>query len=203
MKLLSVPIRLLWRLIVLPVKILLASAGLTFRAGFKAGTLPVKGGVAAGRRLGLKALILFAGGVALGVVIGRRLGARGAELAEASYPGSFGLAEEPEPHVEPAVVATLVEDSIEVVDTPDGPIVALVEDTIEVVETAEGEVVSETVTITELDEAEVEALVEAEMEQVDADSEEEIEDELEAEIDRALGNTGGELGVDTDTAGDR
>jgi hypothetical protein len=93
MKLLTFPIRLLLRLVILPIKVVLATAGFTFRAGFKAGTLPVKGSAVAVRTLGLKAVVLFIGGVALGVVIGRRLGASGVELAEASYPASFGGAD--------------------------------------------------------------------------------------------------------------
>jgi hypothetical protein len=165
MKLLTFPIRLLFWLVLLPIKLVLATAGLTFRAGFKAGTLPVKGGVAAGRVLGLKALVLFAAGVALGVVVGRRLGEAGADLAEASYGSPVsGNGSGPEP------VATLVEDTIEVVETP------------------EGEIVTETVVVTEIDEVDVEAL----------EAEDEREDELEAQIDIALGETGGELGVDTD-----
>jgi hypothetical protein len=181
MKVLTFPIRLLLRLVILPVKLVLATAGLTFRAGFKVGTLPVKGSAVAVRRLGFKAVLLFIGGIALGVVVGRRLGQSGAELAEASYPESFGRLDEG-----PVAVATLEEDTIEVVDTPDGPVVALVEDTIEVVETPDGEIVTETVTITPLED-ETAALAEAEQE---------IEDEIEAEIDQALGFTGGELGVD-------
>jgi hypothetical protein len=90
MKLLTFPVKLLVRLVVLPVKVVLAIAGLTFRAGFKAGTLPVKGGAVAVRTLGFKAVVLFATGVALGVYVGRRLGGSGVELAEASYPADFG-----------------------------------------------------------------------------------------------------------------
>jgi hypothetical protein len=186
MKLLTFPIRLLFRLVLLPIKILLAVFGLTFRTGFKVGVLPVKGGVFAGRKLGLKALVLFAAGVALGVVVGRRLGAQGAALAE-SYPGGFGGAERADSG--PLAVTTVVEDTLEVVDTPDGPVVALVEDTVEVVETCDGEIVTETVTVTELDGA---AAAEAAIE-------DELSDEAEAEIDQALGFTAGELGVDSDS----
>lgn len=192
MKLLTFPIKLLIRLVILPIKLLLATAGLTFRAGFKAGTLPVKGGVVAGRALGLKALVLFAAGVALGVFVGRKLGSMGAQLAEASYPDSFGGGADRGPAV---AVATYTEDTLEVIDTPDGPAVELVEDTIEVIETAGGEVVTETVTITELDADQVDAILEAE---ALAEAEEEMLDEVEAEIDQALGFTGGELGVDAE-----
>jgi len=188
MKLLTFPIKLVFRLLLLPIRILFAATGLTFRAGFKAGTLPVKGGIAAGRALGFKALVLFAAGVALGVVVGRRLGAFGVELAESGYPGSGSDG--------PAVaVASTTEDTLAVVDTPDGPKVELVEDTIEVVESADGEVVTETISVTELDADEVEAILEAE---ALAEAEEEMADEVEAEIDEALGFTPGELGVDSD-----
>jgi len=90
MRLISVPLKLLIRLVLLPLKVVLATAGLTFRAGFKAGTLPVKGTALAVRSFGVKAVLLFAAGVALGVYVGRRLGSAGVELAEASYPGDFG-----------------------------------------------------------------------------------------------------------------
>jgi len=90
MRLISVPLKLLIRLVLLPLKVVLATAGLTFRAGFKAGTLPVKGTALAVRSFGVKAVLLFAAGVALGVYVGRRLGSAGIELAEASYPGDFG-----------------------------------------------------------------------------------------------------------------
>ncbi len=183
MKLLTFPIRvltrLLVRLVVLPIKLVLATAGLTFRAGFKVGTLPVKGGVVAGRRLGLKALLLFAAGIALGVVVGRRLGAAGAELAGASYDdgvGAFdggvsGLGGEP--------VVTLVEDTIEVIDTPDGP------------------VVTETVSVTELDEAAVEEAIE-EIEAAELQAEVASELDVEA-VSEALGETGGEVGEDPES----
>ncbi len=166
MKLISFPVKLLIRLVVLPVKVVLATAGLTFRAGFKAGTLPVKGSAVAVRSLGLKAVVLFVAGVALGVYVGRRLGSAGAELAEASYPGSFGRD-----------------------DTAPVPVATLVEETIEVVETPEGEIVTDTLTITEVFEeaAEADDVVEGEQE---------LSDEIEAEIDQALGFTAGELGVD-------
>ena len=166
MKLLTFPVKLLVRLLILPIKVVLATAGLTFRAGFKAGTLPVKGSAVAVRTLGLKAVVLFAAGVVLGVYVGRRLGSAGTELAEASYPGSFGRDD-----TGPTPVATLVEETIEVVETPDG------------------EIVTDTVTITEVFEeaAEADDVVEGEQE---------LADEIEAEIDHALGVTGGELAVD-------
>ncbi|HEY6532347.1 MAG TPA: hypothetical protein VIY72_08595 [Acidimicrobiales bacterium] len=156
MKLLTFPFRLLFRLVVLPIKIVLATAGFTFRTGFKAGTLPVKGGYKATRLLGLKALVLFAAGIALGIVIGRRLGEAGAELAE-SYGGGFDR-----------------EDR--------GPVVALVEDTVEIVETADGTVVSETVSVTEVEGAEAAEILE-EIDEVAAELE--AEAVLEEAIEKA------------------
>jgi hypothetical protein len=157
MKLLTFPIRLLFRLVLLPIKLVLAVTGLTFRTGFKAGTLPIKGGYKASRALGLKALVLFAAGIAVGVVIGRRLGEAGAELAE-SYGGGF---ERDEP----------------------SPVVALVEDTVEIVQTPDGAVVSETVSVTEVEGAEAAAIL-TEIDEVEAELE--VEAALEEAIDDAI-----------------
>jgi hypothetical protein len=162
MRLLTFPIRLLFKLIALPIKLVLATAGLTFRTGFKAGTLPIKGGYKASRALGLKALILFAAGIALGVFIGRRLGEAGAELAQ-TYGGDFDGGD-------------------------DGPVVALVEDTIEIVETADGTVVSETVSVTEVEgEAAAEIIEEIEEAEAEIALEAAIEEaELEVAIEEAI-----------------
>jgi hypothetical protein len=162
-----------------------------FRALFWLVVLPLRIAALVVRWLGPKGVLAVAGGAALGVVVAQRRGA-GDDAREASYPDSFGGGD--------FAVATVVDDSIEIVDTPDGPVVALVEDTLEVVETADGEVVTETMVVTELDEAESAAVLEA----IEAELETEAEDELEAEIDQALGVTGGELGVDVadDTDGD-
>jgi hypothetical protein len=160
MKLLTFPIRLLFWLVLLPIKVVLAVAGLTFRTGFKAGTLPIKGSYRASRALGLKALVLFAAGIALGVVIGRRLGESGADLAE-----SYGGFDRDEP----------------------SPVVALVEDTVEIVETADGDVVSETVSVTEVEGAEAAAILEG-IEEVEAELE--VEAALEEVIDEAIAEDG-------------
>jgi hypothetical protein len=157
MKLLTFPIRLVFRLVLLPIKLVLAVTGLTFRTGFKAGTLPLKGGYKASRALGLKALVLFAAGIALGVVIGRRLGEAGAELAE-SYGGGFERDET-------------------------GPVVALVEDSVETVVTPEGTVVSETISVTEVEGAEAAAIL-TDIEEVEAELE--VEAALEEAIDEAI-----------------
>jgi|EndMetStandDraft_8_1072994.scaffolds.fasta_scaffold37416_3 hypothetical protein len=179
MKLLTFPIRLLFRLVLLPIKIVLATAGFTFRTGFKAGTLPIKGGYRTGRFLGLKALVLFAAGIALGVVIGRRLGEAGAELAE-TYGGPDRRGDS-------------------------GPVVALVEDTIEIVETTDGTVVSETVSVTEV-EGEEAAEILAGIEEVEAEIELEaaLEDleaaETEAELE-AIEDAIEEIQAERDTPG--
>ena len=76
MKTITFPIRLVVRALVLPIKVLFATTGLTFRAGLKVGALPVRGGVVAGRKLGAKTLFLLALGIAIGVVIGREIGIR-------------------------------------------------------------------------------------------------------------------------------
>jgi len=76
MKLLTFPIRLGVRVLVLPIRLLLSTTWFTFRAGLKAGSLPVRGGVIAGRKLGAKSLLLLAVGIAIGIVIGREIGIR-------------------------------------------------------------------------------------------------------------------------------
>jgi hypothetical protein len=76
MKLFTFPIRLGIKALVLPIRLLFATTWLTFRAGLKAGALPVRGGVFAGRKLGAKSLVLLAVGVAVGIVIGREIGIR-------------------------------------------------------------------------------------------------------------------------------
>ena len=186
MKLLTVPIRLLFRLValvvVIPIKVILATAGLTFRTGFKAGTLPVKASVAGGRALGLKALVLFAAGVALGVVVGRRLAAAGVEL------------ERPEP----SFGARRADDGDAFsASRGNGAAVALVEDAIEVVETPDGTIVSETVVVTELEDAA--ARTGPASGTASAPSEADLEAEMEMEaVSEALGETGGDLGADAD-----
>ena len=75
MRLLLTPItgsvRLLWRAVVLPVKVLFSTADLTFRAGVKVGSLPVRGGAAVSRALGWKLVTALGVGVVIGFVIGR------------------------------------------------------------------------------------------------------------------------------------
>ena len=78
MKTITFPIRLIVRALVLPIKVLFATTGLTFRAGLKVGALPVRGGVVAGRKLGAKTLFLLALGIAIGVVLGQRQSTNGA-----------------------------------------------------------------------------------------------------------------------------
>mgnify|MGYP000857274523 FL=1 len=73
-KLITFPVHIAWRAIVLPVKVLIASLGLTFRAGFKVGALPVKGSAAVTRALGWKIVGAVTVGVVIGIVIGRQIG---------------------------------------------------------------------------------------------------------------------------------
>lgn len=60
----------------LPFRMLGDVLDLTFRAGMAAGSLPFKGGVAMGRRLGVAAVALFIVGVGLGAAIGLAVGRR-------------------------------------------------------------------------------------------------------------------------------
>lgn len=71
---LTFPVRVVWQAIVLPTRVLLASLGLTFRAGVSVGKLPVKGGAAVTRALGWKLLGAITLGVIVGFVIGRQFG---------------------------------------------------------------------------------------------------------------------------------
>lgn len=92
-KLLTLPVRAAWHAVVLPVKVLMASLGLTFRAGFAVGKLPVKGGAVVSRALGWKIIGALTVGLVIGLVLGRRLGAmghdhdHGAERAGQDDPG--------------------------------------------------------------------------------------------------------------------
>jgi hypothetical protein len=73
-KLVTFPIHSAWRAIVLPAKVLIASLGLTFRAGIKVGALPVKGSAVVTRALGWKIVGAVTVGVVIGIVIGRQIG---------------------------------------------------------------------------------------------------------------------------------
>jgi hypothetical protein len=172
-KLLTFPIRLLFRLVVLPIKLVLATLGLTLRTGFKVGTLPVKGGAVATRALGFKAILLFVLGVAGGVALTKRFGAQLGLTAPTDDRASFGFGDEG---------AVVVDDTVTVEPTADGGAL-IVEDTIVVEETPDGEVVTETITVDEMTPAEVEEAIE---EVIEAEVEAEIEAEIEAEVEAAL-----------------
>lgn len=73
MRFLRLPFHLLRQAIVLPTRALIASLGLTFRLGFKAGALPVRGGAAVSRALGWKILGAVTLGMVIGVLIGRQV----------------------------------------------------------------------------------------------------------------------------------
>ena len=67
------PLHVLWKSIVLPVKVIFSTADLTFRAGVKVGGLPVKGSAALTRALGWKLVGALTLGVVLGFLIGRKV----------------------------------------------------------------------------------------------------------------------------------
>jgi hypothetical protein len=167
-KLLTFPIRLLFRLVLLPVKLVLATLGLTFRTGFKVGTLPVKGGFFATRRLGFKAVLLFVLGLASGVALAKRFGPRLGIVGADEDLGSFGLVDDSAILVDDTVTieetfdggAVVVEDTVVVEETPDGGAL-IIEDTVIVEETPDGETITETITVEELSPSEVAAEVEA------------------------------------------
>ena len=64
-------VHLLWRAIVLPVKLLFSTADLTFRAGLKVGAMPVRGGAAVTRALGWKLVTVLGLGMVIGFLLGR------------------------------------------------------------------------------------------------------------------------------------
>lgn len=73
-KLITFPAHLVWEAIVVPLKVLVASLGFTFRAGLAVGKLPVKGGAVVTRALGWKLVGAVTLGMLIGVLIGRQIG---------------------------------------------------------------------------------------------------------------------------------
>lgn len=63
----------LWKATILPVKLLFETGGLTFRAGVKVGSLPVKGSRVAVRALGWKLAVAIVIGLVGGFVLGREV----------------------------------------------------------------------------------------------------------------------------------
>jgi len=72
-KVVTFPIRALRQAFVVPLKVLFASLGFTFRAGVAVGKLPVRGGAVVSRALGWKILGAVTVGLVVGVVIGRQV----------------------------------------------------------------------------------------------------------------------------------
>jgi len=168
MKVITLPVRLVVRLVVLPIKLVLATAGLTFRAGFKVGTLPLRGGAAATRALGFKAVVLFVLGAVGGVAAARRFGLVGG----AGSAGPAGVSG----NGSSATSALVVEDTVVIEETP------------------EGTFVSETITVDEVD-LTPSPSDGSPLEQVrGAVSEEDAEQvvDIDAEVAEALGETPGE-----------
>ena len=73
-KLMRFPFHVLWQAVALPTKVLLSSLGLTFRAGYTVGSLPVKGGAAVTRVLGWKIIGALTVGLVIGFFVGRQVG---------------------------------------------------------------------------------------------------------------------------------
>ncbi|MCD9624944.1 hypothetical protein [Rhabdothermincola salaria] len=176
MKLITVPVKVLVRLVVLPVKLVLATVGFTFKTGYKAGALPVKGSVVAGRALGLKALVVLALGVAGGIAIGRRLGPSTPSGDDAS-----GSAWSPSRDRSDQVGSVSVDETVVVAETADGTMV--IDDVVVTEETADGTVVTETVTVDEVEAGDTELDPETAA--------------LDAEVSHVLGETAGDDASDT------
>ena len=73
-KIIGFPLHLVWQAIVLPIKVMIASLGFTFRAGVSVGKLPVRGGAIVTRALGWKIVGALSIGVVLGFFVGRQIG---------------------------------------------------------------------------------------------------------------------------------
>ena len=73
-KIVGFPVHLLWQAIVLPIKVMIASLGFTFRAGVNVGKLPVRGGAVVTRMLGWKIVGALGVGMVIGVLVGRQIG---------------------------------------------------------------------------------------------------------------------------------
>ena len=73
MKLLTLPFQIVARLLAVTGKLIVATGEVGYRAGYVAGSVPVKGGAAVSRALGPKAMIMLVLGIVLGGVIGWRL----------------------------------------------------------------------------------------------------------------------------------
>lgn len=73
-KIVGFPLHLVWQAIVLPIKVMIASLGFTFRAGVSVGKLPVKGGAVVTRALGWKIVGALSIGMIIGVIVGRQIG---------------------------------------------------------------------------------------------------------------------------------
>ncbi|MEI7623485.1 MAG: hypothetical protein WCJ88_08015 [Actinomycetes bacterium] len=73
-KIIGFPLHLVWQAIVLPIKVMIASLGFTFRAGVSVGKLPVRGGAIVTRALGWKIVGALSLGMVLGFLVGRQIG---------------------------------------------------------------------------------------------------------------------------------
>lgn len=82
--------QLVWRLIVLPLRVLRRATVLAFRAGVQVGSVPVRMTAAASRRLGLVGTVCLVAGVAVGLLVapvsGRQLRQRLRTLTAGSRP---------------------------------------------------------------------------------------------------------------------
>jgi hypothetical protein len=95
--LIRLPVRLLVRLVVLPIKLALAALGLTARTGFRIGRLPVRATGRSVRIVGLKGIFFLAVGLAIGLLLapetGKQLRARLAALLGQASASDDDLAE--------------------------------------------------------------------------------------------------------------
>ena len=73
-KIVGFPLHLVWQAIVMPIKVMIASLGFTFRVGVNVGKLPVRGGAVVTRALGWKIVGTLGIGMIIGFLVGRQIG---------------------------------------------------------------------------------------------------------------------------------
>jgi hypothetical protein len=94
MRLITGLFRLMFRLALLPIKLLLATMGITFRVGYRVGTAPVRVGARATRAAGISGILCFLLGVAVGLLFAPGPGRELRERAKRMLTGGGALTDE-------------------------------------------------------------------------------------------------------------
>jgi hypothetical protein len=94
MRLIAGLIRLIFRLVLLPFKVLFATLGGTFRVGYKVGTTPVRVGWRATRVAGFSGVVCFFLGLAIGLLFAPAKGRELRAKLQRALGGDAGLTDE-------------------------------------------------------------------------------------------------------------